>query len=185
MRKVEKVVCWICNTEHDNETAAEECESKGLMVPYFKIGDTVAYQANLGSDRDGSYSEKRVGTIIDILFPMLSKYHRTGYALLHTYQVSYLVRVARGESESSEFFDQRNIDLLQTLRTVEVVSEANMFFEDGKTYIHQGLDPYTRSRRVIVTSWHDYVTKTVQRSPQLNKRLADFTPKLHELGCLD
>lgn len=186
MKKVEKAVCWICNDEHDSATAAKKCESKGLMVPHFKIGDTVTYQAYLGSDRDGPYHEKRTGTVIDILFPVPPKYVRAGHALLHTYQVSYLVRVGKRESNSStHYFDEENIELLQITKTVEAVGEASMFFEDG-AYINEGLDPNKhRSRRTIVTSWNDYVAEIERRNPQLKDRLAGFTAKLHEFDCLD
>lgn len=184
MKKVEKFVCPICHEKHDNETAAKKCESRGFTVPYFKIGDMVTYQVDLGSDRDGPYYGKRTGMVIDILFPVPPEYSGTGHTLKHTYRVSYLVRVTERESESSDqFFDQEHIDLLQTVKTVEVVSEANMFFEDG-SYI-EGLSPNPlRSRRTVVTSWYDYVAEIKRRNPQLRTRLARFTVEIRRLGCL-
>lgn len=185
MKKVEKVVCWICNKEYGGATDAKKCESRGLVVPYFKIGDTATYQVYLGSDRDGAYHEKRTGVVIDILFPVPLKYFRAGYSLLHTYQVSYLVRTGKRENDSAHYFDEENIELLQTTKMIDIVDEARMFFEDG-VYINEGLDLNThRSRRNIVTSWSDYVAEIGRRNPQLKDRLAGLTTKLSEFGCLD
>lgn len=186
MKKVEKMVCWICNNEHDSATAAKECEAKGLMTPYFKIGDTVQYQAWLGSDRDGSYHEKQTGTVIDILFPVSPKHYRAGHILGHRYQVSYLVRVVERESKSEDqFFNQENIKLLQTLKTVEVVGEAAMFFEDG-AYIDGALNTnMRRSRRTIVTSWADYVADVIRRNPQLKNRLVALTARFRSSNSID
>lgn len=186
MKKVEKSVCWICKSEYDSDFAANEDEARGILVPYFKIGDTINYQACLGSDRYGSHRKNRTGTVLDIWFPVPSKYYRGEYALLHTYQVSYLVRMAKYESGSGErFFDQENIELLQTIKMVEVVSEVSAFFDDG-THIDARLDANTcRLRMTSVTNWDDYVTEVVRRNPQLKDRLTGFTAKLRELNCLD
>ena len=185
MKKIEKAVCWICNHEYESVTEAKKCEAKGLMAPYFMIGDTITYQKCLGSDRDGPNYTKRTGTIIDILFPVPQKKYLYGHALSHKYHASYLVKCESSVSWDNQFFNQENIELLQILRTVEVVSETSMFFEDG-TYISGESDPKTnRSRRTVVMNWDDYVSEIKRRNPQLKDRLIGLTKRLRGLGCLD
>lgn len=183
MKKVKKAVCWICLDEYDSVAAAKKCEAKGFVTPYFKIGDTVTYQKYLGSDKDGPYHEKRIGKVLDILFPEPS-FDSNGPALHHGYQVSYLVRTQKHES-GDRFFDQEHIELLQTLRTVEVVREASMFFADGVRVGFYPDTPRSRRRRTVVAHWADYVADVVRRNPQLRDRLNAFTKKLRKLDCIE
>lgn len=184
MKKIEKAVCWICKDEYNEAVDANKCEKNGLIVPYFKIGDTATYQAYLGSDRDGSNYDGRTGTVIDILFPIPPNYYNVGHALLHKYQVSYLINRRASES-STQFFAEKSIKLLQIIKTIEVVDEASMFFADG-TYINEQLNINThRSKRTVVTNWDAYVMNIVRRNPQLQERLKNFTARLRKLDCLD
>lgn len=148
------------------------------MVPYFKIGDTVKYETYCETDR--------AGTIIDILLPVPPIYVRIGRALTHAYHVSYLVRIIRQENrgETGYFFDNKDIEFLRTLNTVEVVREGVMFFEDGQSFDEAFGPYYHRSRRTFVTSWDEYVAEVERRNPQLKDRLTRFTAKLRELNCL-
>jgi hypothetical protein len=183
MKKVERFKCWICNKEYGDIADAKGCEANGIMTPYFKIGDMVKYQTNVGSDRDGSYYADRSGKIIDILFPVPPEYLSIGHVLMHEYDVSYLVRrvIEKHESESSnQFFDQEKIELLQAVKSIEVVDENSMFFEDGIK-----IDDGNRLRRTVVTSWPHYVAEVVRRNPQLKNRLRAFTVKLKKLRCIE
>lgn len=178
MKKVEKSVCWICNSEYADAGRAEKCESKGLVVPHFKIGDAVTHKAYVGRDMDGKHYEEKTGTVIDVLFPVPG----ARCALSHEYQVSYLVR-GDDQNFGIHYFDEDHIEPLQITRTVAVVREDRMFFENSNI---ENPDPGVhRSRRVIVTSWNDYVAEIERRNPQLKDRLARLTVELRTLDCLD
>lgn len=185
MKKIEKFTCWICKTEYDDIVTAKTCEAKGLLIPYFGINDEVTYQASMGADQHGPYFEERNGSVIDVLLPMPCNRIHGGFALLHNYHVSYMVRVTRRENQSAEqFFDGNNIDLLQTIRTVEVVDEDALFSANGINAIQRLNSNSHRSHRAIVTDWNQYMTEVLQRNPQLEDRIQRFTVELQRLDCL-
>lgn len=170
MKEVHTVsyACSVCGRQHHDEDQVKQCESNGLMLPYFKIGDQVTFQVNIGSDRDGPYYKKYTGTITKILFP--KSINRAFFD--HDYQVSYLVDVVKQEQR---YFNE---DPVQNL----LVTEASMFFEN-EDYINAMGSPNThRSRRNIVMSWSNYLAMVSSDNPQ---DMDGFRTTLEEFGCLE
>jgi hypothetical protein len=162
MKKVQKFSCWICGDEFDEKADAAKCERKGLSLPRFKIGDTVWFRIHVGYMPD-------YGEIIDILFP-----DPRGEGLAHWYEVRYLIRVTRRQSDKEPVFDQERIELLQTIRGHEEVPEG--MIEDVIRDKKNG---------PIVRSWDEYVAGIVRKNRGLKERLERFTAHLRKAGKLD
>ncbi len=184
--------CWICEEAHDSVAEAKKCEARGLVVPSFKIGDTVMYagEDGVGEDVDGGYHERKVGTVLDLLFP------EPEGLLRHDYAVSYLVRmIRRGCPKAHEkFFEEGKIEFLRTARTVEVVHEGGFINPDRRfcatsklLRIGKGKTPIRLShpRTTVVFRWESYVANVVRRNPQLEDRLQRLTPHIRGRGSLD
>jgi hypothetical protein len=80
------LVCSLCGTSNQSRQAAEKCEGKGLLVPYYKIGETA--QLNIEKYTTPGQLQRETGKVIDILFPK----PENGF-LGHGYQVIYKLEV--------------------------------------------------------------------------------------------
>lgn len=183
MRTVQKFVCWICKNEYATEAEALNCVAKGIAYPLFKIGDKVTYQKFLGEDRDGAHYANNVGGVIDILFPEVREYSRGGFALLHNYNVAYLVAIRkRGVELHPVFFDRESNQTLRILDNTEIVYEGNMVTQDGRL-----IRPTSSAAlaNAVATRWEDYAERIVTANPSLEGLVARFSEELRSRGCLD
>ncbi len=185
MKEIASFECWICGKIYDTQSEAKECEAKGLILPYFKIGDVAKYTVCAGSDRDGGYYNTYTGQILDILFRMPTQgVGQRRPCLDHKYAVYYLV--CSNKEHNHGFFDEKSVVLLQTISTIKVVSEGNMHFKDGSNDRLSCFDNNpSKIGRTVTATWADYAKSIVQQNPQLQDRLKAFTVELKKLGCID
>ncbi len=172
--RVERWRCWICG--HESKDQAGSCEKQGLRVPYFSIGTIITFKRSQGQ----GYWVNEDGQILDILFPYptrnnpFDKKEKPRFLFHHNYEVHYLVRLLP-ESEKGRdeeyFYDQENNPLLRNAQTLDVVKEG--YVQDI---------PEDRS---VASSWKEFCDMTLQKNPQLQDRLRNFTAELTNLDCLD